>query len=88
MDTSTPVCYTREKHENTFQGQFSVFEEVEVTRLLSHFLGAFSQALRILPGLILELCCDTLDLPYKCGNYADLQSIPELIKSIKKIKIR
>lgn len=44
MDNSTPVCYTWEKHENTFQKQFCVFEEVEVTRLSSRFLGTFLQA--------------------------------------------
>jgi hypothetical protein len=32
-----------EEHENTFQEQFCVFEENEVTRLLSRFLGVFSQ---------------------------------------------
>lgn len=68
MKNNTPVCYTWEKHENTFQEQFHVFEEVEVTRLLSRFLGASSQALRILRGLCFELSSDALDLPYKYGN--------------------
>ena len=44
----TPLCCPWEEHGHTFQEQIHGFEETEVTRLLSSFLGVFSQALRIL----------------------------------------